>query len=562
MSDDWRSEWKLRDYQETMVQNAIKTSGTHGSAIAVSPVGTGKTVMACEIIRHFRELGRTIILVDRKKLLFQFANQVKRQLGCRVDIDQGSRHVVADSWFKAPVVLTTKQTATSIKRGRFRMEKFDPHEFALLIHDECHHSAAAGYRRCHDYFSTNKSLFRLGITATPNRTDGRALKDVFATQCFDYRLPQAVEDGWLVPLKAAHATILGYDLSNVRLNSSGEFTARSVSAALQNSKVILGMADKTFQVAGERQTIMFCNDVANSRIAADRLNFQKPGCAALVHGGTPDEIAEQIDKDYKNRKFQFLVNCQVFTEGYDDPGTSLISVARPVKSSLLFEQMIGRGFRTQAPEIENEDCPEGRKAIIAASAKPHIVVLDFFGSFGRYRPFNSIDALAGAANREDVELAVGMLQASGEGEEVDVQELLAKAREERLEAYREAEKRKQEAAKKTVKLDVRAEYKIDYSNPFDVLSKSPSPRESVRQYRKRYPTIKMVETLMKFKVPKGQVDKLDFHAAGRMLDLLISRSKKGLCSWKMASQLKRRGLDPDMKMEEARKYMNQWFGGK
>ena len=92
----------------------------------------------------------------------------------------------------------------------------------------------------------------------------------------------------------------------------------------------------------------------------------------------------------------------------------------------------------------------------------------------------------------------------------------------------------------------------------NVLDDSPAPRDHVFRRSSKKPTENMLNALRRYGIPDAE--EYDYFAAGKLIGLLVSRSKRGLCTWKMARQLKARGLDQDMKMEPAKKLMAQWFG--
>ena len=96
-----------------------------------------------------------------------------------------------------------------------RMQRFNPYEFGLLIIDEAHHAPAQSYRRVIDYYGQNPELRVLGVTATPDRKDEQALGKVFDSVAFDYELPQAIDDGWLVPIRQEFIVCEDLDFSSI-----------------------------------------------------------------------------------------------------------------------------------------------------------------------------------------------------------------------------------------------------------------------------------------------------------------------------------------------------------
>jgi superfamily II DNA or RNA helicase len=102
--------------------------------------------------------------------------------------------------FRSKIIVGTIQTQIAGRAGKRRMTKFNPDEFSLLIIDEAHHSAAKSYRRVIDYYRQNPNLKVLGVTATPDRMDEKALGQIFESVAYEYDILDSINDGWLVPI--------------------------------------------------------------------------------------------------------------------------------------------------------------------------------------------------------------------------------------------------------------------------------------------------------------------------------------------------------------------------
>jgi hypothetical protein len=187
-----------------------------------------------------------------------------------------------------------------------------------------------------------KDRVLLGVTATPNRSDGIGLGAVFQTIVFSYPLKQAVDDGWLVePVPWVVETDTSLD--EVRLNR-GEFNQRELADTV-NTETRNRLAVAAWQeYAPDRQTIAFTVDVAHAHAMAK--TFTDAGVsAAVVSGETPKDERRQTLAAYTAGRIQVLSNCAVFTEGVDLPVTSCILMAKPTKSATRYAQCVGRGLR-------------------------------------------------------------------------------------------------------------------------------------------------------------------------------------------------------------------------
>jgi len=164
----------LRDYQLEAYEQTLEKFKTVDSAVCVLATGLGKSVYAAHLIKHFRESGRIMMIAHRAELIYQMDNHVQNICEIESDIEMGAEWASAFDVFQSDVVLSTVQTQIAGKDGG-RMNRFDPKEFSLLVIDEAHHAPAETYKRIIEYYKQNPALKILGLTATPDRTDKKAM---------------------------------------------------------------------------------------------------------------------------------------------------------------------------------------------------------------------------------------------------------------------------------------------------------------------------------------------------------------------------------------------------
>lgn len=193
----------LRPYQEA-ARKSIHTEWENGRlrTLLVLPTGTGKTIVFASVAADQVRAGdRVLILAHRGELLEQAADKLQRSTGL-VSAVEKAESTCLDSWYRVVVgsVQTLQRTA--------RLERFPRDYFGTIIIDEAHHSITDGYRRILDYFGSAKVL---GVTATPDRGDMRNLGEVFDSLAYEYKLTDAIKDGYLcrimaqtVPPQAGH----------------------------------------------------------------------------------------------------------------------------------------------------------------------------------------------------------------------------------------------------------------------------------------------------------------------------------------------------------------------
>ena len=184
----------LRPYQQ-QARDAIHAEWENGRlrTLLVLPTGTGKTIVFASVAAdQVRSGDRVLILAHRGELLEQAADKLKRSTGLVCSVEK-AESTCLDSWFRVTVgsVQTLQRPA--------RLERFPHDYFSTIIIDEAHHAITDGYRRILDHFAGAKVL---GVTATPDRGDMRNLGEVFDSLAYEYRLTDAIREGYLCRILA------------------------------------------------------------------------------------------------------------------------------------------------------------------------------------------------------------------------------------------------------------------------------------------------------------------------------------------------------------------------
>jgi superfamily II DNA or RNA helicase len=536
----------LRPYQEQAVANIIADMDEGIPSVLLKlPTGCGKTVAFTEVARLRESHGRTMVLAHRGELIDQAAEKIEGWTHLRCDIEMASMQ--AGVLNPAPVVVGSIQTQIAKRGGKARMEKFNPFDFGTLIIDEAHHAASVTYKRVINHYRQNPNLRVLGVTATPKRADNKGLISVFDKVSFGYSIMDAIADGWLAPLEQVVVPVKSLDLSGVKVNA-GDFQAGDLERVLMGEKPLHGIAVPLVDIAGDRKAIVFAAGVHHAERLCEIINRYKPGKAAWVSGDTKKDDRKLILERYAKGEIQFLCNVGVLTEGFDDPGTSIVAIARPTKSTPLYTQMIGRGTRTLPNTVDGVDTAEGRRAAIAASQKPSCLIIDFAGNSGKHDLVSTADILGEERDDRVVKEAKRIARAAGEaGEKVDMADLLDRAEEEIEEADRQREIAKAREAAKRANIRVKATYKSFAVDPF---AKGLIPDINFDKAGAHDPpTAGQLKLLHANKIdPTG----LSRAQAGAMCQEIMRRRSAGECSLKQAALLERYGLDPKMQWRDAR----------
>jgi superfamily II DNA or RNA helicase len=332
--------------------------------------------------------------------------------------------------------------------------------YGAVILDEAHHSISPTYRSAINYFCTNPELKVLGITATPDRGDKKALGQVFETVAFDYEILNARDDGWLVPVLQQFVTVGGLDFSQIR-TTAGDLNASELSAVMEAERICHLIAGPSIDLIGKRPAIGFAVSVKQAEAMAEVFNRYSPGIAQWICGKTDKDKRAEIIRAFKAGELQVLWNVGCLTEGFDSPSVAAIIQARPTKSRALYAQMSGRCMRPLPGLVDGPPDAAERRAAIATSPKPDALMLDFVGNSGRHKLVSMADILGGKYSTEAVERAIK--EAKKTAVAVEMTELMQ--REEEAITLEREERRQREAAKKA-RLLSKPEYTTTAVNPF------------------------------------------------------------------------------------------------
>lgn len=535
---------KGRPYQLEAVDHVFQSFlDGKKTALIVAPTGTGKTITFALIIERFGTIYpahlRVMVIAHREELIHQAADKIHRVLGEKPDIEMAAARADLHMFRRSKVIVASKDTL----QGK-RLERFDPKEFGLIITDEAHHAPASSYQSIYRYFT---HALHVGVTATPDRHDEVALGKVYHdAEPFVYELPDAIKDGYLVPIKQHSVTVEGLDYSGVR-TTAGDLNGRDLAEVMNNEQVLQQIAAASIADAGDKRTIVFAppgfkKDGSDCFRVSERLteilNRHRPDCARLVMGTTHTDDRKRALADYSAGAFQFLVNVGVFTEGFDEPGIQLVVMARATKSRALYAQMIGRGTRPLPGLIDGVDTADARRDAIAASAKPDLTVLDFEGNAGTHKLIHAADVLGGNYDDEVVDLAHALAKKSAKP--MDVSEALVMAAEQI--------KRSNEFARlKRLHLIAKAEYSKREIDPFDLMRVEP-PRSRGWDHE-QLPSAKQLATLAKFGVPTASIQTRK--QAGVILGKCIEDMRAGRASYKQRALLAKLGHTGNYTFKEA-----------
>lgn len=329
----------LRDRQKTFVERSISALRERGNTLGVAPTGAGKSIMLASVIGQL-DVGRACVLAHRDEITAQ--NLDKFRL-----VNPGVPVSVVDSREKSWSGKAVFAMAQTLVRER-NLEQLPPLD--LLVIDEAHHARAESYLRIIEAAKRrNPELMVYGVTATPNRGDGKSLRDIFDNCADQITLSELIASGQLVRPRTFVIDIgVREDLKQVR-KLADDYDMSAVEAIMDHTPLTEAVVRHWRENAGDRRTVVFCSTVAHASHETDA--FVAAGVKAeLVTGETAESDRAKIFHRLETGATQVLVNVAVATEGWDCPPVSCVVLLRPCSHKSAMIQMIGRGLRKLDPE--------------------------------------------------------------------------------------------------------------------------------------------------------------------------------------------------------------------
>ena len=343
----------LRPYQIDCIRS-ILWNYEHGvnRQVVVGPTGFGKTRVFSELPESVcpNPDSRSIVLVHRDELATQAANSIARlNPNLKVGVEKAAQFAG-----DADVVIGSVQTLSG-KNGGARLWSFQPKDFGLVIVDECHHTTSASYVKILEHFCVNKQASNdsdallVGVSATPNRTDGLGLEICYDKVVYKKPLLDMIRDGWLSQVVAERIRT-GTDISDAKLKNGGfgkDFAAPGLSP-LVNSTQRNSLVVREYLKTPNLPALCFCVDVAHAEAMYSM--FQKAGVsAATVLGTTKPRDRQEAFERFHSQDLQVLIGVDVFSEGTDLPVATIGLMARPTHSPAWYQQAVGRLLRRWPP---------------------------------------------------------------------------------------------------------------------------------------------------------------------------------------------------------------------
>lgn len=332
----------------------VRVNGYRRALVAVA-TGMGKTWLAafdaCQFGESINRRPRVLIVAHRAHILAQAESVLSRLLEYRFGAGATAWYVGKRSELRGDLVVASVQKLSRSKGlQRLAAERFD-----YVIIDEVHHAHAPSYRRV---LANLHCSFALGLTATPERTDGVDVATIFDDNlAYHATIGDGISEDALVPFHyvGLKDTV---DFKQVPWRN-GRFDVAQLEQRVIKSERMDRLWEAMQNHPGDR-TLVFCCSRRHALFARDWLRSKGVSSAAVFSGEGSDSYSESLQR-LRDGELQALCVVDMFNEGLDIPAVDRVVMLRPTESKIIFLQQLGRGLRS-------------------SEGKTRLLVLDFVGN--------------------------------------------------------------------------------------------------------------------------------------------------------------------------------------
>lgn len=335
--------------QEALTALAKLQQDNKHKALLISATGTGKTYLSAFAVKKANP-KRLLFLAHREQILKQACKTFAKIIP---DSQYGILSANHKDFHK-PYLFSTINMLSKEEN----LTQFAPTHFDYIIIDETHRAGASSYLKILNYFQPQ---FLLGMTATPKRTDGFDIYQLFDHNiAYEIRLNQAMQENLLCPFHYFGITDITVDDQEINDNSTfNDLTTDARVTHIINQSQYYGFS-------GERlRGLIFCSQIEEAQILSQKFNERGFNTIALSGKDSQETRTNAIHKlEQKERStgLDYIFTVDIMNEGIDIPAINQIIMLRPTKSAIIFVQQLGRGLR-KYPQ------------------KDYVVILDFIGNY-------------------------------------------------------------------------------------------------------------------------------------------------------------------------------------
>ena len=318
-------------------------------ALLISATGTGKTYLSAFAVKKAKP-KRLLFLAHREQILKQACKTFAKIIP---DIQYGILSANHKDFHKPYLFVTINMLSKEEN-----LTQFAPTHFDYIIIDETHRAGASSYLKILNYFQPQ---FLLGMTATPERTDGFDIYQLFDHNiAYEIRLNQAMQENLLCPFHYFGITDITVDDQEINDNSTfNDLTTDARVTHIINQSQYYGFS-------GERlRGLIFCSHIEEAQILSQKFNergFHTIALSGKDSQETRTNAIHKLEQKERSTGLDYIFTVDIMNEGIDIPAINQIIMLRPTKSAIIFVQQLGRGLR-KYPQ------------------KDYVVILDFIGNY-------------------------------------------------------------------------------------------------------------------------------------------------------------------------------------
>lgn len=338
--------FKLRPYQTDIINDAREALRSHNSVLIQAPTGSGKTALSADMIGSASQRNNLSYFICHRAELIEQTSETFRMEGIAHGfIASGMR---ADPYQNVQIcsIDTLKSRVDSLPHPKF------------CVWDEAHHVGAGGWARVHGTYSKAKHV---GLTATPERLDGKGLGEWFSHMVKGPSVAWLMDEGYLSKYKAYAPSIP--DLTGIH-KRMGDFAKGELAEAMDTNCITGDAISHYNNLAPGKSAVAFCVSIKHSQHVTEK--FNNAGIvAAHIDGKMAKSTRKEIISGFRQGSIKVLTNVDIVGEGFDLPAMGASILLRPTQSLALYLQQVGRSLRP-------------------AEGKDHAVILDHAGNIMRH----------------------------------------------------------------------------------------------------------------------------------------------------------------------------------